>query len=233
MINNIIPSIDMNDIDMEKCYFNPGCAMNLYKPELTEPLLKLLHTHYGNVKLHSICCHHNPDIPVGSTIINNCAGCDRRFRSQFEGINTITYWEVLDMIESKELPDYNGLTVSVHDSCSFRRKPQVHAAVRSILRKMNIEIIESEFSGTKSICCGDNFYGHIPSEKVAEQQIKRAAQMPCDDVVVYCIGCVRSMNFGGKNARYLVDLVLGRKTEPMNHTLEEYHEDLENYIESH
>ena len=44
----------------------------------------------------------------------------------------------------------DGLTVSVHDSCSFRQKPQVHAAVRNILRKMNIKVVDSELSGTNS-----------------------------------------------------------------------------------
>lgn len=233
MIDNIIPSITAKDIDMGNCYFNPGCAMSLYKPDLSKFMLELLRIHFGDVRPHHVCCHHNPGIPAGSTIINNCAGCDRRFRSQYKGIQTITYWEILDTISYLKLPDYSGLTVSVHDSCSFRQKPQVHAAIRSILRKMNIEIIESRFSGTKSICCGDNFYGHIPSEEVAKQQKKRADQMPCSDVVVTCIGCVRSMTVGGKKAHYLADLIVGRETEPMNNALEEYHSDLENYIEAH
>ena len=68
-----------------------------------------------------------------------------------------------------------------------------------------------------------NFYSHIPNEQVAEFQKKRAAQMPCDDVVVYCIGCVRSMTVGGKRPLYMPDLVLARHTKPMDNTLDEYH----------
>ena len=139
----------------------------------------------------------------------------------------------MDSVEGLRLPIYDGLTVSVHDSCSFRRKPQVHAAVRNILRKMHIEIVESEFSGTKSICCGDNFYSHLPNERVAELQKKRAAQMPCENVVVYCIGCVRSMSVGGKQPLYLPDLVFGHCTEKMENTLDAYHGDLNDYIETH
>lgn len=55
---------------------------------------------------------------------------------------------------------------------------------------MNIEIIDSEFSGTKSICCENNFYKRIPVEQVHEFQKKRAAQMPCEDVVVDCVSCI-------------------------------------------
>lgn len=98
---------------------------------------------------------------------------------------------------------------------------------------MHIEIVESEFSGTKSICCGDNFYSHLPNERVAELQKKRAAQMPCENVVVYCIGCVRSMSVGGRQPLYLPDLVFGRNTEKTENTLDAYHGDLNDYIETH
>lgn len=233
MNGKVLPSIDPEGIDRENCWFNPGCAMSIYRPELIEPMLTLLRENLGAVKHHTVCCHHDPGLPAGAVIINNCAGCDRRFRSEYPGIQTITFWEILDSIDGFPFPSYDGLTVSVHDSCSFRQKPQVHSAVRSILRKMKINIVESEFSGTKSICCGDNFYSHIPNEQVVEFQKKRAAQMPCGDVVVYCIGCVRSMAVGGRRPLYLPDLVLGYETKPMDNTLDEYHNDLNEYILTH
>lgn len=228
-----IASAAFESLDRENCWFNPGCAMSLYRPELVEPMLTLLRDSFAAVKLHTLCCHHNPQLPAGATIINNCAGCDRRFRSEYQGIQTITIWEILDHLDGLCLPKYDGLTVSVHDSCSFRQKPQVHAAVRNLLRKMNIKVMESEFSGTKSICCGDNFYSHIPNDQVVEFQKKRAAQMPCDDVVVYCIGCVRSMTVGGKRPLYMPDLILAHQTKRMDNTLDEYHNELNDYIAAH
>ena len=159
-------------------------------------------------------CRHDPCLPAGSVIINNCAGCDRRFRKLYEGISTITYWEV-------------------HDSCSFRCKPQVHEAIRSLLRKMNVTVVESEFSREKSICCGDNLYGHVPEAEVERFQKMRAAQMPCGDVVVTCISCIRSMTVDGKRARYLPDLIFGRATPPMTDSLTDYHDRLEAHIAAH
>lgn len=132
-----------------------------------------------------------------------------------------------------ELPQYKGLCVSVHDSCSFRQKPQVHQAVRSLLRKMNIEIIDSEFSGTKSICCGDNFYKRIPLEQVYEFQKKRAAQMPCEDVVVYCVSCIKAMKIGNKTPHHLVEELLNEPTEPQELDLVLYHETVDEYIKCH
>lgn len=136
-------------------------------------------------------------------------------------------------MQDMKLPDYQGLTVFVHDSCSFRQKLQVHAAVRNILRKMNIIIVESKYSGMKSICCSDNFYSQIPNKKVIELQKKRAEQMPCTNVVVYCIACVHIMTTGGKQLLYLPDLVFRYETKLMTNTPDEYHNDLSEYIESH
>lgn len=228
-----IKSIQITDIDMGKCYFNHGCALSVYKPESGEKILDILNKNFVKVQLHSVCCHHEPKIPHGATIINNCAGCDRRFRSLYEGIQTISLWEVLDSIENLPLPDYNEMTVSVQDSCSFRCKPQVHAEVRSILKKMNMKIIEAEYSGTKSICCGDNFYPKLPVEKVTELQKKRAAQMPCQDVVVYCVSCIKSMAIGGKTPHHMVDLVLNEETQPQETRLNVYHDELKQYIDKH
>ncbi|HWQ59182.1 MAG TPA: (Fe-S)-binding protein [Clostridia bacterium] len=228
-----IPSIQISDIDKEKVYFNPGCALCVYKPEAAQKMLRLLNEYFMPVKLHSLCCHHDPQLPHGSTIVNNCAGCDRRFRSLYEGVQTISVWEVLNGIENLPLPDYGGLTVSVQDSCSYRPKPQVHAAVRGLIGRMNINIVESAFSGTQSICCGDNFYPLLPIEQVVALQKKRAAQMPCRDVVVYCVSCIKSMTVGGKTPHYMVDLVLGEKTEPQETRLDLYHRALDRYIEAH
>lgn len=228
-----IPSIKLSSIDMEKCYFNPGCALSIYKPESGPKILDMLNQYFGQVKIHEICCQHDPQLPIGSTIINNCAGCDRRFRSLYNGIQTISLWEVIDSIENLPLPDHTGLTVSVQDSCSYRRKPQVHKAVRSILRKMKVEIIDSELSGTKSICCGDNFYPKLAIEKVTELQKKRASQMPCQHVAVYCVSCIKSMAIGGKTPHHMVDLVLNEVTEPQETRIDVYHAALSQYIKEH
>ena len=228
-----IPSIQLEDIDPDKCYFNPGCAMSLYKPEAVEEILHLLNRRFLPTQLHTTCCRHEPELPAGATIINNCAGCDRRFRSLYDGIQTISLWEVLDAIPALPLPTYDGMQLSVHDSCSFCKKPQVHAAVRSLLDKMHIEVVESPYSGTKSICCGDNFYGHIPLEEVHAFQKKRASQMPCQDVAVYCVSCIKSMHIGGKTPHHMLDLVLGEVTEVQETRLDVYHDAIDRYIEEH
>jgi Fe-S oxidoreductase len=218
---------------MEKTYFNPGCALSIYKPEMVQQFLFLLRESYGEVQLHDICCHYNPKLEKGSLIINVCAGCDRRFQSLYEGITTISLWEIIDSLPDYPFPDYNGLKLSVHDACPVREKPQVHKAVRNLLGKMNICVVETEHHGTRSVCCGDDFYPKLPIEQIHQYMKKRAAAMPCDEVCVYCISCIKSMHIGGKQSRYLPDLLLNQRTEPQVYDTIQWHKQLQAYIDTH
>ena len=220
-----------------KTYFNPGCALSLYKPEFEDKILDFLNAHYkeryGTIEMHKICCHHDPQLEEGSLIIVVCSGCDRRFRSLYEGISTITLWELIEPLDDFHYPDYQGLQMSIHDACPVRKRPAVHEAVRSLLHKMNIEIVEAEYHSAKSKCCGDDFYDKIPIEKVHAKMKERADEMPCEDVCVYCVSCVKAMYIGGKTPRHLLDLLFEEETDPQIYDTEKWHEILQAYIEKH
>jgi Fe-S oxidoreductase len=218
---------------MIKTYFNPGCALSIYKPEIENKILKFLNENYGEVALHKICCRHDPQLEAGSLIINVCAGCDKRFRTLYKGISTISLWEIIDGLDTFQYPDYKGLKLSVHDACPVRENPQVHKAVRNLLKKMNIDVVETKFFGTKSICCGDVFYPTLPVEKVHEKMKERADSMPCNDVCVYCISCIKAIHIGGKKPRHLIDLLLSEATEPQIYDTIQWHQQLQEYIDKH
>lgn len=213
-------------------YFNPGCALSIYKPHMEERLLEFLNRNYGETKLHKICCHHDPGLEAGSLIVNVCAGCDRRFTNLYEGISTISLWEVLDGLDFP-FPDYHGMSMSVQDACPVRGKPQVHRAVRSLLHKMNIAVVETELNGAHTVCCGDDFYPALPLAEVHARMKARADSMPCEQVAVYCVSCIKAMHIGGRTSRYLVDLLYGEETEPQIYDTAAWHEQLQAYIEQH
>lgn len=220
---------------MSRYYFNPGCALSLYKPEMEHRLLRLLHTHNIPARLHNTCCHHEPGVGPDAIIINVCAGCDRRFRSLYEGVSTVSLWEVLDGLHALNTtwPDHSGLTLTVHDPCPMRERPSVHEAVRSLLRKMRIQIVEAEAHGAHSVCCGDSFYPALPVAAVHELMKKRAASLPCDTVCVCCVSCIKSMHIGGKTPRYLLDLLLHEPTEAQVYDTVEWHAQVKAYRECH
>jgi Fe-S oxidoreductase len=218
---------------MTPTHFNPGCALTLYKPHLAGRTLRLLNERLGPVALHEVCCHHDPRLPEGSVIVNVCPGCDRRFRSLYPGISTVSLWEVLDGLPGLLLPDYEGERMSVHDACPVRERPGVHYSVRSLLRKMNVEVVEADNTGARSICCGDDFYGKLPLDEVHRQMRLRAEGMPCRDVCVTCVSCVKSMAIGGKTPRHLIDLIFGEATGPEDPDTVRWHQRVDAYIEAH
>jgi hypothetical protein len=83
------------------------------------------------------------------------------------------------------------------------------------------------------VCCGDSFFGELPDARVRELMTRRADSMPAQDVVVYCVSCVKAMCIGGKRPRYLVDLLFAETTECDAVDLAEWHAELDRFIAEH
>jgi len=216
-----------------KRVFAPGCALMIYKPQLAEKMLEFLNESLGNVDEHLICCRHEPHLPTGTQVINTCAGCDKRYRELYAGVTTVSLWEALMSSESFPFPDYKGQKMTILDACPTRDQKRIHTAIRSLLTRMNIRIVEPAKTKMKGTCCGDSFYGVLELEQVNEQMTRRATEMPTDDVVVYCVSCCKAMQIGGKRPRYMVDLLVGEDTDRGISDLDEWHAQLDKFIEEH
>lgn len=216
-----------------KQVYAPGCALMIYKPELAEKVNGFLNTELGNIPQHLTCCRHEPKLENGMQIINICAGCDRRYRELYDGITTISLWEILANSKNFNYPDYKGVEMTIHDACPTRKEARVHDAVRQLLEKMNIKIIEPKETRENAICCGDSFYGILTSGQVKEQMKNRSNQMPCEDVVVYCVSCIKALYIGGKKPRYIIDLLFGEETIVDTYEPAEWHGELQAFIDSH
>jgi Fe-S oxidoreductase len=213
--------------------FAPGCALMLYKPYQAEKLNALLNEHLGSMHLLLTCCRHEPKVPFLTEVINICPGCDKRFGNDYQHTTTISLWEILAGSDFFPLPDYGGREMAILDACPTREKVAVHQAIRTLLGRMNIMVAEPEKTGIRSTCCGDSFYGVIPVDEVKKQMRKRASEMPHDDVVVYCVSCIKSVHIGGKRPHYLVDLLFGEETLPGTFDPDQWHQQLDDFIAKH
>lgn len=216
-----------------KKVFAPGCALTIYKPEVAERLYGLLNEKLGPVARLDTCCTRFPALEAESLLIDVCPGCDRRYRNHYPDIQTISLWELLLEQNLITLPDYQGERMTILDPCPARNRPRILDAVRELAGRMNIVLIEPEKNREKGTCCGDSFYGKLPVERVNERMVKRAGEMPVDNVITYCVSCIKSMHIGGKSPRYLVDLLFGETTEPRTFETNAWHRELEAYIENH
>jgi len=213
--------------------YAPGCALLIYKPKLAKKVLEFLNKNSGDIPEHLICCRHEPNLESGTQVINTCAGCDKRYRELYDGISTISLWEMLAESKTFPFPDYNGMEMSIHDACPTRTEERVHSAIRKLLERMNIKIIEPKNTRTNSTCCGDSCYGTLPIENVKKQMKKRSDEMACDNVVVYCVSCIKAMHIGGKKPRYMVDLLFGEETEIGTFEPDEWHDEIQKFVDEH
>jgi Fe-S oxidoreductase len=213
--------------------YAPGCALVLYKPRLAQKTLEALRKERPGVPEHLTCCRHEPRLPAGTRVINTCPGCDRRYRELYEGITTVSLWEILAESGSFPFPDYEGRKMAILDACPTREETRVHDAVRTLLRRMNVRIVEPRKTRTYGVCCGDSAFGSLPVDQVKGLMKKRAAEMPAEDVAVYCVSCVKAIFIGGKRPRYLVDLLFGEETLPGTLEPDDWHAELDRFIEKH
>ena len=216
--------------ETNKTVFASGCALMLYKPELAEKLHSILNSNLGEMDKLMICCHHDPQFTEKTKVINVCPGCDKRYENDYKNSSTISLWEILAKSDFFTFPNYNGQRMTIMDACPTRDKEKVQNAIRKLLHKMNINLIEPKNTGPKSVCCGDSFYDVIPKEKVIEQMKKRTSDMPVEDVVVYCVSCIKSVFIGGKKPRYLIDLLFEDETFPKTYEPDEWHKELNEYM---
>jgi len=218
---------------MTKRVFAPGCALMIYKPELAGKLHSILNEYLGEMDLLLTCCRHDPLFTTKTEVINICPGCDKRFGNDYQNTTTISLWEILAESDFFTFPNYHGKHMSIIDACPTRNKEKIHLSIRTILTKMNIILDEPKNTGTKGTCCGDSFYGVIPTKKVKEQMIKRTSEMPSDDVVAYCVSYTKAIYIGGKKPHYLVDLLFENETVPKTVEPDEWHKEIDQYIEQH
>jgi len=214
--------------------FAPGCALMLYKPYLAEKLHHILNEKMGTMDILTTCCRHEPlHLTSKTEVINICPGCDKRFRNNYQNTSTISLWEILAESNWFPFPDYKGEQMSIIDACPTRDQERIHNAIRTLLEKMNISVVEPKHTRTKSTCCGDSFYGEITTEQVKKQMVKRTTEMPVEDVVVYCVSCSKSVFIGGKKPNYMIDLLFGETTVQGTLDPDKWHSELDEYIEIH
>ena len=216
-----------------KYLFAPGCALILYKPQLVGKIHEFLNAEFGPLEKLLTCCHHTPPIAPDTKVINICPGCDRRYRENYERPSTISLWELLLESNSFAFPNYQSRPMTIIDACPTRNQDRIHDAVRALANKMNISIVEPANTKRQGTCCGDTFYGQLPTDEVIGLMKAKALEMPAEDVLVYCVSCSQSMYIGGKRPCYLVDLLFAEETTPISYDPDLWHRELDMFIEAH
>ena len=102
------------------------------------------------------CCRVDKrEISPADIALYICQACRETLEDK---VKTQSMWEYLDALKDFNFPNLNGQKFYVQDCWRDRNHPEIHEAVRSLLKKMHAEAIEIEHNREKSIFCGNLHY---------------------------------------------------------------------------
>ena len=158
-----------------------------------------------------------------------CQACRERIEEKTQGsMECENLFSYLDRDPGFSPPDYSGLTVNVQDCWRDREHPEIFQAVRSLLQKMKITVVELEECKERSAFCGDLHFEpktqknkellarypgvplyQLPEEVVSALMREQVEKYTCPLTVCYCNRCVKGVLAGGGAAVHLLELAMG------------------------
>ncbi|MBX4270059.1 hypothetical protein [Clostridium estertheticum] len=164
----------------------------------------------------------------GDVMVSICHNCSAIFEESKPEIPVKSLWELL--LEDSKFPfaDYGHEKMTVQDCWRSRDKHKEQNAVRALLKKMNIDVVE--LPDEKKDFCGvslyqpapprnlklapnrfvtnaaEKFLPHTEEESLALMQ-EYCKKIPTEKVVAYCHYCVKGLRIGGKDTIHLASLL--------------------------
>ena len=139
---------------MANLYF-PGCKVKGDFPAASEKLAAYIQS--KRVVTPVGCCRvdHDKLTPADTAVVvcNNCANiiAESGDPGQIEFV-----WEIIDNDPEFPFPDYHGEKMTIQDCWLAVEKRHVQDAIRSLMRKMNIDVVELAENHEKTRFCGMN-----------------------------------------------------------------------------
>lgn len=182
------------------------------------------------------CCRGNLELLTAEDtavcICNTCAAfCDESATAT----KVVSIWEVIASDDKFPFPDYKGEEITLQDCWRTYDKRSVQDAVRKLMQNMNIRVVELRENFGKTRFCGtsllqsppaylgdfapkrfckdapkDLFLPHTDEEKLTQMRA-HCAEVTTDSVACYCKACAEGLNFCGKKAVHMMELLFGTK----------------------
>ncbi|MGB8990871.1 MAG: FAD-dependent oxidoreductase [Desulfobaccales bacterium] len=158
-------------------------------------------------------------------VIVACTHCFVTFQEFLPEVKTRSIYEVLNEVG---LPAGASSTTpgifNIQDACGARQAPQIHAAVRQLVRDLGHAIEEMPHNREHSICCGSG--GMVPAvaPELAKQMTDFRLSEATRDLVTYCASCRARLAKTGHPTLHVLDLLFNprwtqTKNEPPPHSL--------------
>lgn len=170
------------------------------------------------------------DMNKNDVMVYICHNCSAIFQEQMPNIKILSFWELILKDDQFQFPDYSYEKMTVQDCWRSRDNQSEQDAVRELLKKMNIDIVEQKTKGKDTDFCGISLYASAPVRNLklapkrfvenaegkfmphSEEEQKKLMEEHCsqistDRVISYCHYCDKGLNIGGKTGLHLAQLL--------------------------
>ena len=207
-------------------YYIPGCDVRRNHPIAVHKMETWMSEHGI---LPAACCRKDLSFLKGNDmIVENCTLCELMLKERIPNIPFVSLYEYLDE-NGFEWPDWHGKVLSLQDCRRTVNNTSLQNAVRSVLLKMNISIVETSENREKSRYCGvwynnppapdcvelaPKTFVQLETERIlltAEEQKAKMTewveQYETEEIAVYCNGCEKGIRLGGGKPLHLIELI--------------------------
>ncbi len=158
-------------------------------------------------------------------IIVACTHCYQILTEFLPEFKTRTIYEVLNEVGLPAGASSTAAAIfNIQDACGARQAPQIHEAVRRLVRDLGHTVEEMDHNRERSICCGSG--GMVPAvapdlaKKMTEFRLSEANR----DLVTYCASCRARLAKTGHPTLHVLDLPFNpkwqqTKSQPPPHSL--------------
>jgi len=199
------------------------CVPNYKVEEFTAEMPEWLRPHWKATP-------HYKDFTADNTMVYICHNCSAIFQETVPEVRRLSLWELILNDPEFPFPDYSHEKMTLQDCWRSYDNRSEQDAVRALLRKMNVDIVELEENYEKTQFCGVSLYAPSParnlklapkrfvenavgkfiphtSEEQQKLMLEHCKNITTDKVVAYCHYCVKGLKIGGKQAKHLASLL--------------------------
>ena len=214
--------------------FFPGCKVTARYPKASAWLAKQVIARGYADEITSCCRTNHQTLAPEDTAVCICNNCMAFVDEDSKAGGTDNIWVLIDHDPDFPLPDYSGRVMGIQDCGRAYDRAEVQDAVRSLLRKMGIEVVELPDAKEKSRFCGLSFFWELPDmdasfapkryvedgakrglftpkepDEIQSEMERHCAAIEPDEVACYCFSCDKGLEAGGKDAVNILELVSG------------------------
>lgn len=214
----------------EKCeyVFFPGCQAGAIAPDAVERAYADLSKRLtGGVALMLGCCgviadwagryqmfeeqtafiKENLRALGDPKIIAGCPTCKKTLEESL-GVKVAGVWDVLKEIGLPEGAKKDSRAFVMRDSCGARGDAATQSAVRDIAGKLGCSLIDTEYSGDRTACCGyGGLVSYVNRGVAHEMAAKCADEEPDAPYITYCMACRDALAREGKESMHILELI--------------------------